>query len=85
MDPAVLAYQPPAPRHRGVRIGSLGGGFIVNDCHLVAYRRAGFNPVAIASRDPANARRVAERHGIARVHETFEALLSDATIEVHAS
>ena len=82
MDPHLLAYNPPAPRNRGARIGILGSGFIVNDCHLVSYRRAGFNPVAIASRDPEVARSVAERHGITRVYEHAEALLDDATIEV---
>ena len=30
------------------RIGILGSGFIVKECRLVAYRKAGFNPVAIA-------------------------------------
>jgi predicted dehydrogenase len=64
------------------RIGILGSGFIVNDCHLVAYRRRGLNPVAIASRTPANARQVAQTHGIETVYETYEALLDDPTIEV---
>ena len=31
-------------------IGCIGAGFIMDECHLVAYRNAGFNPVAIASR-----------------------------------
>lgn len=64
------------------RIGILGSGFIVNDCHLVAYRKRGFNPVAIASRNPANARRVAETHQIETVYETYADLLGDPTIEV---
>src|SRR6187399_2656619 len=44
-----LNIRPPLPQRRDFRIGILGSGFIVNDCHLVAYRKAGFNPVAIAS------------------------------------
>jgi predicted dehydrogenase len=64
------------------RIGILGSGFIVNDCHLVAYRRTGFNPVAIASRTHANARKVAEAHGIDTVYETYAELLDDSSIEV---
>jgi len=32
-------------------------GFIMRDCHLPAYRQAGFNPVAIASRKRASAAR----------------------------
>ncbi len=72
----------PLPRRRDVRIGVIGSGFIVNDCHLVAYRRAGFNPVAIASRTRDHAAAVASRHGIATVHESIERMLSDPSIEV---
>ena len=64
------------------RIGIVGAGFIVNDCHLVAYRKAGFNPVAIASRTVERAREAAVRHGVARVWETPEQLLDDPSIEV---
>jgi len=35
----------PLPERRDFRIGLIGSGFIVNDCHLPAYRKAGFNPV----------------------------------------
>jgi predicted dehydrogenase len=77
-----LRINAPLPGRLDTRIGVLGSGFIVNDCHLVAYRKAGFNPVAIASRTPANARKAAERHSIARVYETFEQLLDDPSIEV---
>jgi predicted dehydrogenase len=77
-----LGIHPPLPIRRDTRIGILGSGFIVNDCHLVAYRKAGFNPVAIASRDPDNARKAAARHSIANVYETYERLLDDPTIEV---
>jgi predicted dehydrogenase len=64
------------------RIGILGSGFIVNDCHLVAYRKRGFNPVAIASRTFGNARKVAEAHEVETVYETYAELLDDSTIEV---
>ena len=77
-----LNIHPPVPRRRDFRIGILGSGFVVNDCHLVSYRKAGFNPVAIASRTPANALKVAERHHLARVYDTCEQLLDDASIEV---
>lgn len=70
------------PQNKSFRIGILGSGFIVNDCHLVSYRRAGLNPVAIASRNPDNAARVAAQHDIAQVYPTYEALLDDPTIEV---
>ncbi len=77
-----LNIHPPLPRRKDFRIGILGSGFIVNDCHLVAYRKAGFNPVAIASRTRANAEKVAQRHGISRVYDTPEQLLDDPSIEV---
>src|SRR6478752_4995503 len=77
-----LGIQPPLPNRRDVRIGILGSGFIVSDCHLVAYRKAGFNPVAIASRNPENARKTAARHGIAKVYGTYDQLLDDPSIEI---
>ena len=70
------------PRRKDYRIGILGSGFIVNDCHLVAYRKAGFNPVAIASRNPENASKVAQRHGIGKVYKSYAELLEDRSIEV---
>jgi predicted dehydrogenase len=78
-----LGITPPAPRRKDFRIGIIGSGFIVNDCHLVAYRKAGYNPVvAIASRTHASAQRVAARHGIPKVYETAAELLDDPSIEV---
>jgi predicted dehydrogenase len=70
------------PHRKDFRIGILGAGFIVNDCHLVAYQKAGFNPVAIASRTRASAEKVAQRHAIAKVYDTPERLLDDPSIEV---
>jgi predicted dehydrogenase len=75
-------YLPRLPRRRDFRIGCAGAGFIMRDCHLVAYRQAGFNPVAIASRRPERAREVAERHAIPRVHESIADLVADPQIEV---
>ncbi len=77
-----LKTTPTPPGKKDYRIGVLGSGFIVSDCHLPSYRAAGFNPVAIASRTPANAARVAATHGIGKVHDTCEQLLDDPTIEV---
>jgi predicted dehydrogenase len=77
-----LNYLPRLPRRKDFRIGCVGAGFIMADCHLVAYRQAGFNPVAIAARDPARVRAVAARHGIPRCHPNVEALLADPAVEV---
>jgi predicted dehydrogenase len=77
-----LNYLPRLPRRKDWRIGCIGAGFIMRDCHLVAYRQAGFNPVAIASRDAARARSVADLHGIPTSHAAISDLLADKQVEV---
>jgi predicted dehydrogenase len=81
-QPISFDYQPRLPERKDWRIGCIGSGFIMADCHLVAYRQAGLNPVAIASRQRENAARVAERHGIPRVHDSVDALLADEAVDV---
>src|SRR5690242_17649268 len=70
------------PNDKTAAIGCIGSGFIMADCHLVAYRNVGFNPVAIASRDPKHAGEVAKRHGIGKVYGDYRELLADKGIEV---
>src|SRR5271169_3420011 len=77
-----LHYLPRLPQRRDWRIGCIGAGFIMRDCHLVAYRQAGFNPVAIAARRPERAGEVAAQHQIPRVHASADALLADPDIEI---
>jgi predicted dehydrogenase len=77
-----LNYLPTLPHRKDWRIGCAGAGFIMRDCHLVAYRNAGFNPVAIASRNPTTAAEVASRHGIPTVHDTVESLLANPDVEI---
>jgi hypothetical protein len=79
--PVPLDYLPTLPTDRSRAIGCLGAGFIMADCHLVAYRQAGFHPVAIASRHPASARKVAERHGLVP-HDDYRVMLEDRDLEV---
>lgn len=67
---------------RELRIGVIGSGFIVNDCHLVSYRKRGFTVAAIASRTRENAAAVAENHDIATVYESVEALLDDQSLDL---
>lgn len=76
-----LDYLPRLPRNKDVPIGCIGSGFIMADCHLVAYRQAGFNPVAIASRSPEHARQVAQRHGL-QAYDNYQTLLADPRIQV---
>ena len=80
--PRELRYSPELPADRRPGIGCLGAGFIMADCHLVAYRSAGFRPVAIANRTRSRAEEVAARHEIPRVHDDLAALLADPDVEV---
>src|SRR6476646_5196016 len=80
--PLSLEYLPRLPQKLDWRIGCIGAGFIMADCHLVAYRNAGFNPVAIASRDGQSARAAAERHQIPKVYESYQQLLEDRKVSV---
>ncbi|MEZ6112757.1 MAG: Gfo/Idh/MocA family oxidoreductase [Pirellulaceae bacterium] len=82
MNATQLDYLPRMPKRRDVPIGCIGAGFIMADCHLVAYRQAGFNPVAIASRSASRAAEVAGRHGIARTYDSYQQLMEDREIEV---
>lgn len=52
------------------------------DVQLSAYSTAGFPVVAIASRTPARAARVANRWKIARVHTTPRELIEDPEVEI---
>ncbi|WP_375449682.1 Gfo/Idh/MocA family protein [uncultured Devosia sp.] len=79
----LLQFTPDPPvRVNDVRIGCIGAGMIMAECHLPAYRSAGFPVVAIASRTRARAEAVAQRHGIAKVHDTPFALIEDPDVEI---
>jgi predicted dehydrogenase len=82
MPDYALDYLPKLPRRLDWRIGCAGAGFIMADCHLVAYRKAGFHPVAIASRSTDTARAVAARHSIPTVHDNYNGLLQDPQVEI---
>ncbi|THG33153.1 Gfo/Idh/MocA family protein [Naasia lichenicola] len=69
-------------RSRSSRIGVIGAGMIMSDVHLEAYRQAGFEVAAIASRTVGNAAKVAEQYGIPTVHDTPEQLIEDPSIAV---
>lgn len=77
-----LKFRPMLPKDKSTPIGCIGAGFIMADCHLVAYRDLGFNPVAITAADFEQARLVSERHGIPKSYQTTEELLADGEIEV---
>lgn len=77
-----LDYLPRLPQNLEMGIGCIGSGFIMADCHLVAYRKAGFNPVAITSRNRSNSEAVADRHGIKRVYDSYKELLKDDSVAI---
>ena len=76
------AHLPSWPAHRDVGIGVVGAGFIVRDCHLVAYAEAGFPVVGITSRTEDRAREVAEARGVPHVFPSLEAMLEEPAIEI---
>ncbi len=81
-SPSKLEPHAVLPLDRSVGIGCIGSGFIMADCHLVAYRAAGLNPVAITSRKLSSATAVAERHNLPKVYRHYTRLLADPKVEV---
>ncbi|TIU06325.1 MAG: Gfo/Idh/MocA family oxidoreductase, partial [Mesorhizobium sp.] len=69
-------------RTREYKIGCVGAGMIMAECHLAAYKDAGFPVVAIASRTRASAEKVAQRWEIPTVHDTPEQLIEDENVEI---
>jgi predicted dehydrogenase len=77
-----LSRSPLLPLRRDVGIGVIGAGFIVRDCHLVAYREAGYRVVGITSRSLDKAREVATARELPHVYGSVEEMLDDPAIEV---
>jgi predicted dehydrogenase len=80
-QPSQFSPDPPI-RCREFRIGCVGAGMIMAECHLAAYKQAGFPVAAIASRTKANAQKVAKRWDIPRVHDTPQQLIEDGQVEI---
>jgi hypothetical protein len=65
-----------------IRWGVLGAAAIATGRTMPAMRLApSATLLALASRDPVKGSKVAQEHGIARVHTSYEALLADADID----
>lgn len=77
-----MNIEPQMPKRKDYQIGCIGAGFIMADVHLVSYKDAGFNPIAIASRTPANAKAAAEKRGIAKVYDHWSQLVQDQDVEI---
>ena len=63
-------------------IGVIGAGFIVRDCHLPAYRRAGLRVAGIASRTRSRADEVARLRDVPQVYDAPASMLEDPAIDV---
>jgi len=70
----------PSGHRRGIAV--IGAGAIVDVAHLPAYRGLGLEVRGVYDRDPKRAAAVAERHGIGRVYQSLEEVLSDDQVEV---
>jgi predicted dehydrogenase len=79
---ATLDYCPPPPGRLDVGIGVVGAGFIVRDCHLVAYAEAGFRVVGITSRSIDKAREVAALRGVPQIYGSLHEMVGDPAIDV---
>ena len=73
---------PDMPIKKDWKIGCIGSGFIMRDCHLVAYNNAGFSPYAISSRTKEKATEVAEARGIKKVFDSWQEMLKDDNIDI---
>src|SRR5262245_53874625 len=63
-------------------IGIVGAGGIVNYGHLPAYKKAGFQVVAITDKNREQAERTAKQHGIPAVYGSLDELLADPNVEI---
>jgi predicted dehydrogenase len=77
-----LNIDPVLPQRKDFRIGCIGAGFIMRDCHLTAYRQAGFQPYAITSLDMAESKAVAAQFAIPHVYASWQELIADPQVEV---
>ena len=64
------------------RIGVIGAGKIVRECHLPSYRTAGWEVVRIASRTAESARAAADEFGIPAASGDFLDVIRDERVDV---
>ena len=78
----VKATEPLPITRKDWRIGCIGAGFIMRDCHLVAYRDLGLAAAAITSKEREESEAVAKSYGIPKVYDDWKALLQDESLEI---
>ncbi len=81
IDPRELDIAPTLGT-KAYRIGIIGAGKIVRECHLPAYRSAGWEVVRIASRTAESAQAAADEFGIADVSGDFDDVINDERVQV---
>ncbi|MBD0376430.1 MAG: Gfo/Idh/MocA family oxidoreductase, partial [Flavisolibacter sp.] len=72
-----ISYKPVLPQ-KPQPIIIIGAGGIVNDAHLPAYRKAGFDVVGITNRTKARAEKLAAEFGIPHVYDTVADVVAHA-------
>jgi predicted dehydrogenase len=77
-----LGHLPEMPASTAPGIGVVGAGFIVRDCHLVAYAQAGLRVVGLVSRTRSTAEEVAKQCGVPRVFESLDEMLACPDVTV---
>jgi len=76
------ATLPLLPKRKDFKIGIIGAGFIVRGCHLTAYRKAGFNPVAITGKDHELSKAVAAEHHVPLIYKDWKSMVDNTDIEI---
>jgi predicted dehydrogenase len=77
-----LDSPPRLPRSLDRGIGIVGAGAIVNAGHLPAYRKAGFNVVAVADTNVGAARETARQWDVPAAYGSVDELLADPEVEI---
>lgn len=70
------------PKRKDFRIGVIGAGAIVRNCHLVSYRDAGLTVYGITSKTGTGARLAAEEFNIPNLFDSWQELIEDENIEI---
>lgn len=72
----------PLPIRRKYKIGIIGTGWVVNNYHFPAYKKAGFNVVAIADRNSEVVETTGKRWGIEKIFTDYKKLLELKEVEI---
>ena len=70
------------PERRDWRVGCVGAGFIMAECHIPNYQKAGYVLDSICSAGN-SAAQVAERYGFPHCYDSLNELLDDPELNAH--